>query len=158
MALPWSVNQVLKNIPSNVTSHSWWQYNPFSHCTIFEKWRWLIQYIITAAVFYIENEKWNTNNKRSLKPYKTQTGKSLAFNRHAHEFVTQEATLSNIMTMDYSNYQSRNEACLHWCFKLDWCGLNLDQPCPHLIHIARKCIVSRLKLDWANPCTVGGLI
>ena len=49
------------------------------------------------------------------------------------------------------------EACPHWRFKLDWCGLNLDQSCPHLIHIARKWIVSGSKLDWANPCTVGGL-
>ena len=49
------------------------------------------------------------------------------------------------------------KACPHWCFKLDWCGLNLDQSCPHLIHIARKWIVSGSKLDWANPRTVGGL-
>ena len=49
------------------------------------------------------------------------------------------------------------KACPHWCFKLHWCGLNLDQSCPHLIHIAWKWIVSRSKLDWASPCTVGGL-
>ena len=43
--------------------------------------------------------------------------------------------------------------------KLDWCGLNLHQSCLHLIHIhvAQKWIVSRLKLDWANPRTVGWL-
>ena len=55
------------------------------------------------------------------------------------------------------NNQDGLKACPHWRFKLDWCGLNLDQSCPHLIHIPRKWILSRSKLDWANPCTVGGL-
>ena len=40
---------------------------------------------------------------------------------------------------------------------MDTCWSNLDQSCPHLIHIVWKWIVSGLKLDWANPHTVGGL-
>ena len=35
--------------------------------------------------------------------------------------------------------------------------MNLDQSCLHLIHIARKSTVSKLKLEWGNRLMVGGL-
>ena len=119
---------------------------------------YVLKLMVTTCIVHVHPcwEDPNLNNFTVLRHIWTQRANRLPINMCHYTKFSSAYNLEKLLKPKTSHNQ-RLKACPHWRFRLDWCGLNLDHSCLHLMHIAQKWIVIRLKLDRANAHKVDGL-